>query len=279
MSTPDLSPLGRDTTYPRHYDRQLLFPIDRAGQRQALGIGTVLPFAGEDIWTAYELSWLDMTGKPQVAMATFRVSAASPRMIESKSLKLYLNGFALTRFDSPTAVHEVIVRDLSEASGATVAVELAVGPAMAQTLAQLADLDGESIDDLPLGVDGAVGPDAALLSSRPATGDEAQVLVSRLFRSNCPVTGQPDWADVQVRVQGAFVEPASLLRYLVAFREHQGFHEQCVERIFLDVQQACAPTTLTVYARFTRRGGLDINPWRSNDIAFAAPANVRTPRQ
>lgn len=277
MSTPQQSPLGRDTVYPRHYDRRLLFAIDRAAQRQALRLADELPFTGEDIWTAYELSWLDGRGKPQVALATFRVPATSPSMIESKSLKLYLNGFALSRFDTAQTVRDVIAGDLSQACGEPVSVQLNVGDDM--TSVTVADLEGGCIDGLPLDIDGRSGPDPALLSAQPAADDREQVLVSRLFRSNCPVTGQPDWADVQLRLRGALIDREGLLRYLVSFREHQGFHEQCVERMFLDIQQRCAPTALTVYARFTRRGGLDINPWRSNDAHFPAPANIRTPRQ
>lgn len=276
MNTPEQSPLGRDTVYPRHYDRRLLFAIDRATQRQALRLVDELPFAGEDIWTAYELSWLDGRGKPQVALATFRVPATSPSMIESKSLKLYLNGFALSRFDTAQAVRDVIAGDLSQACGEPVSVQLNVGDDMASLA--VAELAGQCIDDQALDIDGRSEPDPALLSARPATDDREQVLVSRLFRSNCPVTGQPDWADVQLRLRGAAIDREGLLRYLVSFRKHQGFHEQCVERMFLDIQQRCAPTALTVYARFTRRGGLDINPWRATP-GLAPPPAARDPRQ
>lgn len=277
MSTPEHSPLGRDTAYPRHYDRSLLFPIDRAGQRAALGLDAALPFVGEDIWTGYELSWLDARGRPRVALATLRVPAASPRMIESKSLKLYFNGFAQSRFDDAEAVRALIAADLSEACGMPVAVELIVGAAL--SVLAMRELDGECIDDLPIDIDDLSRPDPSLLAVAGDEGERERVLVSRLFRSNCPVTGQPDWADVQIRARGPAIDRAGLLRYLVSFRQHQGFHEQCVERIFLDIQRQCRPRTLTVYARFTRRGGLDINPWRSNDPAFAPPPNIRTARQ
>ncbi len=278
MTTPDHSPLGRDTAYPRHYDASLLFPIARSVQREALGFTDRLPFHGEDVWTAYELSWLDARGRPQVAIATFRLPADSPHIIESKSLKLYLNGFAFEPFATVDELRAVIARDLSAASGATVGVEIDAGAAMSQRTA-FAELEGECIDGLDIRLDAVPDIDTSALSATATDAASEDVLVSRLFRSNCPVTGQPDWADVQLRIRGAAVDRAGLLRYLVSFRQHQGFHEHCVERIFTDVLQRGQPAALTVYARFTRRGGLDINPWRSNDPAFIAPANIRTPRQ
>lgn len=272
----DRSPLGRQTPYPERYDASILFPISRGESRRALGIPATLPFRGEDIWTAYELSWLDARGKPQVAIATLRVPAATPAMIESKSLKLYLNGFAGARFDDDHGVATVIARDLGARCGGEVGVELLPGEAMDSFA--LGWLGGESIDELPVTIQAYDAPDAGLLATQTGTHVE-EVLTSRLFRSNCPVTGQPDWADVQVRYRGPAIERASLLRYIVSFRQHCGFHEQCVERMFLDIKSRCRTEALTVYARFTRRGGIDINPWRSDDPGFAAPANVRTARQ
>ena len=270
------SPLGRQTAYPERYVASVLFPIARAGARSALGIDGVLPFGGEDIWTAYELSWLDALGKPRVAIATLRVPATTPAMIESKSLKLYLNGFAGERFDDDGDVAATIARDLSERCGKPVAVELLPGDAM-DTFA-LGWLGGEGIDDLPVRIENYDRPDAGLLATLAGESVD-EVLTSRLFRSNCPVTGQPDWADVQVRYRGPAIDRASLLRYIVSYRQHCGFHEQCVEQMFLDIRARCRPEVLTVYARFTRRGGIDINPWRSDDPAFVAPQNVRTARQ
>lgn len=270
------SPLGRRTAYPERYDASILFPIARGESRKALRIGATLPFRGEDIWTAYELSWLDGRGKPRVAIATLRVPATTPAMIESKSLKLYLNGFAGERFDDDRAVASVIARDLGERCGGEVNVELLPGDAM-DTFA-LGWIGGEGIDELPVTIESYDAPDAGLLATQPGTHGE-EVLTSRLFRSNCPVTGQPDWADVQVRYRGPAIDRASLLRYIVSFRRHCGFHEQCVERMFLDIRTHCRTEALTVYARFTRRGGIDINPWRSDDPDSVAPQNVRTARQ
>ncbi len=278
MNTPDESPLGRDTAYPQRYDAALLFPIAREAQRRTLVPGDALPFRGEDIWTAWELSWLDGRGRPQVAMATFRVPAVSPCIIESKSLKLYLNGFAFERFDDVGGLRAVIARDLSAAAGAPVQVDIRAGGEMA-ALPPPAELAGECLDSLPVDIADLPDVDASTLSAVPHGDGSELVLASRLLKSNCPVTGQPDWADVQIRLRGVQPDRAGLLRYLVSYRRHQGFHEHCVERIFTDLLRHCAPRTLTVYARFTRRGGLDINPWRSNDPEFAAPANVRTPRQ
>lgn len=270
------SPLGREVAYADQYDPGLLFPIDRAAQRARLGLGGALPFRGVDLWTAYELSWLDGRGKPVVAIGEFRIPADSPAIIESKSLKLYLNGYAQLRLPSPADAERRLADDLSAACGSTVGVRLLAGAAMDVLVA--APLSGASIDDLDVAIDNYGPPDPQLLR---ADADRAvdETLVSRLLRSNCPVTGQPDWADVQVRYRGPAIEPASLLRYLVSYRRHCEFHESCVERIFVDLKARCRPQALTVYARFTRRGGLDINPWRSDDPVVALPNNVRTARQ
>jgi 7-cyano-7-deazaguanine reductase len=219
------------------------------------------------------MSWLDAAGKPQVAIATFAVPADSPRLVESKSVKLYLTGFNLTRFDSGSAVEEALARDIGAAVGATVDVTLMpldVGRAPA-----LADFEGACLDALPITVeDDAPAPDALAVAGDVV--DEA--LYTRLFRSVCPVTGQPDYACVQIAYRGSRIDASGLLRYLVSFRRHPGFHEHCVEQIFADVWRRCRPQILSVYARFTRRGGIDINPWRSSD-AESPPARVRTARQ
>ena len=274
MTTPHHSQLGKDTPYPDRYDPALLFAIPRAPNRAELGIGTPLPFDGVDIWNAYELSWLDARGKPAIALAEFRIPATSPYLIESKSFKLYLNGYNRERVASVAELQARLQRDLSAASGADVAVAL-VEPANFAGQA-VRELEGESIDGLAIDIDDYGPPNAAHLRRL----DEAVVeetLVSHLLKSNCPVTGQPDWASVQVRYRGARIDRAGLLRYLVSFREHAGFHEQCVERIFVDLQHRCAPDRLAVYARYTRRGGLDINPWRG-DLAVSPP-NPRGARQ
>jgi 7-cyano-7-deazaguanine reductase len=266
------SPLGRDTAYPAQYNAGLLYPIPRAAARAELGIaGDALPFTGFDRWQAFELSWLDGRGKPHVATATLRVPAQSPNLVESKSLKLYLNSFNASRFDDAEAVRARIEADLSQAAGAP--VEMAFGlPAM-----EADEAVTDNIDGLDVAIDRYGPPDAALLSAD--AGDIVEeTLTSALLKSNCPVTGQPDWADVTVAYRGPRIDRAGLLRYLVSFRDHAEFHEQCVERIFIDLMARCAPQRLSVEARYTRRGGLDINPWRATP-GHPVPQARRAARQ
>jgi 7-cyano-7-deazaguanine reductase len=267
------SPLGHATTYADAYDPTLLFAVERAPLRTELGLGPRLPFRGVDTWTAYEVSWLDPAGKPQVAIATFAVPFDSPAIVESKSVKLYLTAMNMTRFVSPTEVRSTLARDLARATGAAVAVTLAA-PDMFATLSR-GELIGECLDALPVAFD-AYAPEPQTLAAAGAIVD--QTLYTRLFRSVCPVTGQPDYASVQLRYRGARIDRAGLLRYLVSFRRHPGFHEHCVERIFADVWTRCRPELLAVYARFTRRGGVDINPYRTSGDE-PAPVNARTARQ
>jgi 7-cyano-7-deazaguanine reductase len=267
------APLGRPSAHPDRYAASLLFAVPRAPQRAALGITGALPFTGADVWTAYELTWLDEGGKPQVALATLDVPVASPSIIESKSMKLYLGSFAQTRLAGMTEVAAMIERDLSHACGARVGVTLR-GPA-AFTGQAIRELDGESLDNLPVACD-VYDVDPSFLAANGAVVTET--LATRLFRSVCPVTAQPDIASVQVTYRGASIDREGLLRYLVSYRCHAGFHEHCVERIFTDIAARCQPAELTVLARFTRRGGLDINPFRTN-AGVANPDNVRTARQ
>jgi 7-cyano-7-deazaguanine reductase len=274
MSTPEHSPLGEDTVYADRYDASLLFPIPRAQKRREIGVAESLPFHGVDIWNAYELSWLDPRGKPQVALAEFRVPAASPNIIESKSFKLYLNGFAQERIADAATLATTLMHDLSAAAGAVVNVQL--GPAHGVAF-PVTDLDGQLLDGQDIAIDHYGPPDAGFLQADATEMPVAETLVSHLLRSNCPVTGQPDWGSVQIAYRGAPIDHAGLLRYLVSFRTHNEFHEQCVERIFVDLMQCCAPQRLSVYARYTRRGGLDINPFRSSTPA--TPGNPRTVRQ
>ncbi len=274
MSTAHDSSLGRSVDYPGAYAPELLFPIPRAPQRAALGLGADLPFHGEDLWTGYELGWLDARGKPRVAIAEFAVPATATHLVESKSFKLYLNGFAQERIASVEALQATLARDLSTAAGGDVAVQLFEPAHFPRALAGLA---GDCIDGIELDIDCYGPPQSAFLSA--AAGDEVEeTLVSHLLRSNCPVTGQPDWASVQVAYAGPRLDRAGLLRYLVSFRQHSDFHEHCVERIFCDLQARCAPRRLSVYARYTRRGGLDINPYRSSEAGARAP-RLRDPRQ
>lgn len=273
MSTPGQPPLGKPTDNPDRYDAGLLCPIPRAAQREALGFARALPFSGADLWTAYELSWLDARGKPEVAIGLFRVPAESPNLVESKSMKLYLNGFSQTPVDAPASVEQTIAADLARACGSPVEVSLARPDAFSRQ--PIAELEGELIDGLEIDVN-----DYTLRPDLLAAGGDAveETLVSNLFKSNCPLTGQPDWASVQVRYRGPRIDRAGLLRYIVSFRRHGDFHEHCVERMFVDILHRCQPRWLTVYARFTRRGGLDINPFRSNSEPAPA-ASVRTARQ
>jgi len=276
MNTPEASPLGKPVANTDRYDPGLLFPIPRAPARAALGIGAPLPFQGVDIWNAYELSWLDARGKPRVALAELRVPADSPCIIESKSLKLYLNGFARERMGEPDVPAARLREDLSRAAGAPVAVALV--PAQRFSALALAELEGESLDDIALDLDDYGPPDPEHLHAATDGSEAREILRSDLLKSNCPVTGQPDWASVQIAYAGPRLDRAGLLRYLVSFREHAGFHEQCVERIFVDIQARCSPRTLQVYARYTRRGGIDINPWRSS-AGGGPPPNPRSARQ
>jgi len=255
---PETSPLGRDVGFPRQYAPEALFPIARAKGRGAIGLsgGTdALPFVGHDRWQAYELGWLDTRGKPVVAMATMTVPATSPSLIESKSLKLYLNSLNAHRFADHEAARSTIAGDLARAAGA--AVEVAFG------LPPMEDDDaGILIDALEIDVNHYAPPLPDFLHADSGKM-VSEVLRSELLKSNCPVTGQPDWASVRIVYHGPQMDRAGLLCYLVSFREHAEFHEHCVERIFTDLMARCRPQRLSVEARYTRRGGLDINPWRA----------------
>lgn len=271
MNTPADSSLGREVAYPTRYDPSLLFPIPRLPSREAIGIDpAALPFVGLDRWHAYELGWLDAQGKPCVATATVHVPSDSPNLVESKSLKLYLNSLNSTRFNSPAAVRECIATDLSARAGAPVSVEFGLPPIVE-------DAAEYSIDGLDVSIDDYGPPNAGHLRTRSGEAVE-ETLASALLKSNCPVTGQPDWASVTLRYHGAPIDAEGLLRYLVSYRDHAEFHEQCVERIFHDVSRCCQPQWLVVEARYTRRGGLDINPWRATPGA-PAPFARRDARQ
>lgn len=259
------SPLARSAPMPERYDPGLLFPVDRADARAAIGVAAPLPFLGHDAWTAWELAWLDATGRPQVAIGRFEVPAASPRIVESKSVKLYLASLNSERVDSREHLVATVARDLSQAVGAEVRVALALPPAYGGLARE--PMEGASIDAAPL-ASVPDAPDAARLATTPWDGDET--LNTSLFRSVCPVTGQPDHASVSLRYRGPRIDRGSLLAYLASFRRHPGFHEHCVERIFVDVVAACRPHKLAVEARFTRRGGIDINPFRTSESTWRA---------
>ena len=256
----ETSPLGQAVAYRDTYAPELLFPIERQLKRDELGIAAgALPFVGEDLWNAYELSWLDARGKPVVALGEFRVPATSPRLIESKSLKLYLNAFNQQRMASVDEVQSRIAADLSAAAGAEVGVVLM--PLATRPQRRSAYPQGDCLDALDIAID-TYQPAPELLH---ATGAEVEeMLYSHLLKSNCLVTGQPDWGMLVVRYRGPAIDREGLLRYVVSFRAHNEFHEQCVERVFCDIMARCRPNELAVWARYTRRGGLDINPFRAS---------------
>jgi 7-cyano-7-deazaguanine reductase len=281
MTSPVHSQLGQPTVYADQYDASLLFPIARAPQRAELGLGTRLPFLGADLWTAFELSWLNARGKPQLALAHITVPCESVNLIESKSLKLYLGSFNNTRFADAADVLTRLRTDLTEAAWRGAVVQSSVGVTLVAPelfdRQPIEELDGLSLDRLDLECE-RYTPAPELLSAAFDEAPVSEVLTSNLLRSNCPVTGQPDWGSVQISYFGPQIEQAGLLRYIVSFRNHNGFHEDCVERMFMDIQARCQPHKLAVYARYTRRGGLDINPFRTS-YPQALPANRRNARQ
>jgi 7-cyano-7-deazaguanine reductase len=274
-NTPDGSQLGKSSAYIAQYDAALLFPIPRAVKRAELGLGETLPFLGADLWTAYELSWLNMRGKPQLALAHITVPCESPSIIESKSFKLYLNSFNNTRFADAREVRERIRADLNAAAGTGVGVKT-LGPELFDQ-EPVHELDGLNLDRLDIECQHYT-PAPELLFADSDEAPVSETLVSNLLRSNCPVTSQPDWGSVQIAYTGPPIDPEGLLQYIVSFRKHNEFHEQCVERIFMDIWTRCRPLKLSVYARYTRRGGLDINPFRTS-YPQSPPPNIRTARQ
>ena len=281
MNTPEDSQLGKSSAYIDQYDASLLFPIPRAGKRAEIGVASSAPFFGADLWTAFELSWLNPRGKPQVALAHITVPSESPNIIESKSFKLYLNSFNNTQFADAAEVQARLRADLSEAAWRGAAQPSVVGVKL--LLPEMFDrepvheLDGLSLDRLDIECT-RYTPAPELLRADTGEPPVDEVLTSNLLKSNCLVTGQPDWGSVQIRYSGPQIDQEGLLQYLVSFRNHNEFHEQCVERIFMDLWTRCKPIKLSVYARYTRRGGLDINPWRATP-GLPAPAVGRDPRQ
>ena len=295
MNTPENSQLGRRSSYVDQYDASLLFPIPRAPKRLEIGLAAATPFFGADMWTAFELSWLNLRGKPQVALAHFTVPCETLNIIESKSFKLYLNSFNNTRFDGPQEVRARLRADLSEAvwrGPAPIQAEGEAGAPVKMVPASIGvtllgpelfdqepvhELDGLSLDRLDIDCD-RYTPAPELLKAALDEQPVTEVLTSNLLKSNCLVTGQPDWGSVQIHYSGPQIDQGGLLQYIVSFRNHNEFHEQCVERIFMDIWTRCQPTRLAVYARYTRRGGLDINPFRTS-YPQTLPKNIRTARQ
>lgn len=254
--------LGKETQYHDQYDAELLQGVPRSLNRDSLSLTAEnLPFHGGDIWTLYELSWLNSKGLPQVAIGHVELDANTENLIESKSFKLYLNSFNQTRFESWDVVEKTLLKDLTTCAKGK--VNLTIYPLSHFTSQPIADFAGECIDEQDIEINNYQFDVQWLNESTTDTLVE-ETLVSHLLKSNCLITNQPDWGSVAIQYKGKKIDREKLLRYLVSFRQHNEFHEQCVERIFHDIMQLCAPETLTVYARYTRRGGLDINPWRSN---------------
>ena len=279
--TPKQSPLGKPSAYADQYDPALLFPLPRSDKRSELGLGERVPFLGVDLWTAFELGWLNARGRPQVAIAHISVPCESRNIVESKSFKLYLNSFNNTRFADASEVQARIRTDVSEAvwRGGPMLSSVGVRLLSPEVFGREAvhELDGLSLDRLDIECD-RYTPAPELLQSAVGEQPVTELLTSQLLKSNCLVTGQPDWASLQIAYTGPQIEQGGLLQYIVSYRNHHEFHEQCVERIFMDIWTRCKPIKLSVYARYTRRGGLDINPFRtSHPQAF--PANARTARQ
>ena len=281
MNTPEQSMLGKAAPYADRYDPSLLYPIPREPKRREIGLGATLPFFGADVWTAYELSWLTPRGKPQVAIAHVTVPCETWNIVESKSFKLYLNSFSNTPFASADEVRDRIRADVSEAVWRGAPAQGSVGVRIVMPdqfgVEAVHELEGLSLDRLDVECT-QYTPAAELLKAAFDEPPVTETLVSNLLKSNCLVTAQPDWGTVQVRYSGPQIDQGSLLQYIVSFRNHNEFHEQCVERMFMDIHTRCKPARLAVYARYTRRGGLDINPFRSSH-PVAAPKNVRTARQ
>ena len=295
MNTPEQSQLGKQSAYVDRYDASLLFPIPRASKRREIGIAGAPTFFGADLWTAFELSWLNPRGKPQVAIAHITVPCESINIVESKSFKLYLNSFNNSQFADVAAVAACMRADLNAAvwqQANTVLGDVAKSPIQSSVgvkilLPEMFDrepiheLDGLNLDRLdiecPQSAPGA-SPTPELLKAAFDEAPVSEVFTSNLLKSNCLVTGQPDWGSVRISYEGPQIDQVGLLQYIVSFRNHDEFHEQCVERIFMDIWTRCKPIKLSVYARYTRRGGLDINPFRTS-YPQAVPQNIRTARQ
>ena len=267
--------LGQKTEYASQYDRTLLQPVPRALNRDGLGITQNQPFTiGADIWTAYEISWLNEKGLPQVAIADIYLDYQSQNLIESKSFKLYLNSFNQSKFTDFNAVQQTMQGDLIECAQGDVKVRL--NPVAVYDAQKIDHLQGDCIDEQDIEIT-SYEFNADWLKDCVSDEIVEEKLVSHLLKSNCLITNQPDWGTLHIHYVGKKINHEKLLRYVVSFRQHNEFHEQCVERIFCDLMHYAKPEKLTVYARYTRRGGLDINPFRSNFENL--PENLRLARQ
>jgi|TARA_B100000953_G_C18005436_1_gene416412 7-cyano-7-deazaguanine reductase len=275
ITAPDDLSLGKQVDYEFEYNPSLLQGVSRSLSRDTLNLtGAELPFSGIDTWTGYELSWLNLKGKPNVAILECHAPITSENLIESKSFKLYLNSFNQTKFRSAEDVQKVLQKDLSACAGEPVNVNLILPKQFTEL--QFKEFEGTLLDELDVDIE-TYSPTTQYLFTSKDDKKVKETLVSHLLKSNCLITSQPDWASIQIKYEGKAIEHEGLLKYLISFRQHNEFHEQCVERIYNDIMFHCKPDKLTVCARYTRRGGLDINPFRSN---YEAPyANHRQARQ
>lgn len=271
-------PLGKESAYPQQYDPSLLYPIARQLGRDAIGLTAPdLPFIGWDLWRGYELSWLNHNGLPRTGLLKVWVPATSSHIIESKSFKLYLNSLNHEKFADVSELTIKLRTDLGQAAGCALKIEVILPEQFGQESIEEPETDVRCLDDQDI-VISQYDPDANLLALTPKATPVHERLFSRLLKSNCPVTGQPDWGSVHIEYRGKAIDHAALLRYIVSFRQHQGFHEQCVEQMFCDIMRCCQPEQLSIYARYTRRGGIDINPWRATP-GMSEPNLLRSAQQ
>ena len=267
--------LGKKTNYKNKYNPSLLFAISRKEKRKEININTIaLPFTGYDLWNCYEVTWLNAAGKPEIALAELIVPCDSPYLIESKSLKLYLVSFSNTKFESKEEVERTIKTDLEKTLCSALKVRLLQINELFIKL--LPSFTAKNLDSIKIKCDTYI-PNKNFLSTEVQLTRES--LCSDLFKSNCPVTNQPDYASILIKYEGQKINHAGLLQYIISYRNQTEFHEQCVERIFIDIKEKCLPNKLTVYARYTRRGGIDISPLRTDDKDFKINNNIRLLRQ
>lgn len=267
--------LGQSTHYPKTYAPDMLYPIPRALGRIKLALPADALSIGMDWWQVFEMSWLNSHGISQVAMARLAIPATSNYIVESKSLKLYFNSLNFTEFDNQQAVKATVEKDLSACLKTDVTLEI-FEVNIANSL-PISAPQGDCIDnalhnsDKKIAIVSDVDPSSLTVAHHGASDSQLQILHSHLLRSNCPVTNQPDWGTLEIQIDSQPIDRAGLLEYILSFRQHNGFHEQCVEQIFSDLTQVFAPKKLMVRAWYTRRGGIDINPCRVSDISLLPP--------
>ncbi|AGF48897.1 NADPH-dependent 7-cyano-7-deazaguanine reductase QueF [Candidatus Kinetoplastidibacterium galati] len=269
----NINPLGHDIEYSFKYDPNYLFAIPRKTISK-------IPMYGLDIWNIYELSWLNNNGKPEIAIAKIEIPSNSLNIIESKSLKLYLNSFNNTNFENINEVKDILNKDISNAIQCPVFIKMITPENFHMLYIEKSSDVGLCIDDIEVKIN-IYKPSPELLElSNTSVDVVSETIISRMFRSRCPVTGQPDWASIKIKYKGIKIDHSSILKYIISYRDHLGFHENCIDKIFMDISYTCQPNYLSVYGNFTRRGGIDINPWRTSDRNEPPPLeNCRTERQ